>query len=350
MTGPLVSVVIPTKNRCDLIGETLQSVAAQSFREWECIVVDDGSTDQTAEVVSSFTESDGRFKYIINESGRSGAPVARNIGFKNGIGKYVLFLDSDDLIAVECLEERVRLCEGEDLDFAACLGEIFQKEIGDVGLLVNVWTRENELDRQVKMECIMITAACLWRRSFLEENGIMWDEELVRDQDADFVLRGLCHQPAFRLSWNVDFFWREHGSSRVSSNEDAIRKLASRWRYCTKAEKLLEEKGLMSERRSQLLAFLYFNLTTDYLTLTRRAEARKAWKESCRLGAHPARMRWIYLAGRLLTRFPGCRKAGISFIRRLLLFDFKGSDQIYLTRRILSPRKHQSGDAFYGGK
>jgi glycosyltransferase involved in cell wall biosynthesis len=91
---PFFSVVIPTYNRADLIGLTLDSVLAQEFGEFEILVVDDGSKDHTAEVVRAYT--DPRLHYLPKENAERGA--ARNYGLARARGEYVLFLDSDDLL------------------------------------------------------------------------------------------------------------------------------------------------------------------------------------------------------------------------------------------------------------
>ncbi len=89
---PFFSIVIPTYNRASLIGATLQSVLEQEFSEWELLVVDDGSTDNTATVVAQFTDS--RIHYLPKANAERGA--ARNYGVARAVGEYVLFLDSDD--------------------------------------------------------------------------------------------------------------------------------------------------------------------------------------------------------------------------------------------------------------
>lgn len=92
---PQVTVVIPTFNRADLIGQTLQSVAAQTFPDWECVVVDDGSTDNTRQVVESFAARDPRFRYAWQEN--ASAAAARNRGVELATGEFIAFVDSDDL-------------------------------------------------------------------------------------------------------------------------------------------------------------------------------------------------------------------------------------------------------------
>lgn len=99
---PLVSIIIPTFNRAHLIGETLDSVLAQTYQNWECIVVDDGSTDDTDEIMAGYVGNDARFQYYHRPSNQlKGAPVCRNIGLENATGDYIIFFDSDDLMTSE---------------------------------------------------------------------------------------------------------------------------------------------------------------------------------------------------------------------------------------------------------
>jgi glycosyltransferase involved in cell wall biosynthesis len=106
--NPLVSIIIPTYNRAHLIGETLDSVLAQTYTNWECIVVDDGSKDGTDEVIERYVAKDTRFKYYHRPADRlKGANACRNIGLENCTGSYVVFFDSDDLMTPDHLEVKV---------------------------------------------------------------------------------------------------------------------------------------------------------------------------------------------------------------------------------------------------
>ena len=91
---PYFSVIIPTYNRAHIITRALQSVKGQSFTSWECIVVDDGSTDNTEAAIKQWMAQDKRFRYIRQQNAERS--VARNNGIKNACGKYICFLDSDD--------------------------------------------------------------------------------------------------------------------------------------------------------------------------------------------------------------------------------------------------------------
>ena len=90
---PFFSIVIPTYNRADVIGVTIQSVLTQQFHDFEILIIDDGSTDNTAQVVAKFT--DNRIRYHKKPNTERGA--ARNTGIKMAQGQYITFIDSDDL-------------------------------------------------------------------------------------------------------------------------------------------------------------------------------------------------------------------------------------------------------------
>ncbi len=92
---PIVSVIIPAYNAGEFIDETLQSVASQSIREIEVLIIDDGSTDNLKNIVMKYTESDYRFKYIHQDN--KGVSCARNNGFRQSKGQYIAFLDADDI-------------------------------------------------------------------------------------------------------------------------------------------------------------------------------------------------------------------------------------------------------------
>src|SRR5690554_6195096 len=98
--SPFFSIVIPTYNRAEIIGETIQSVINQSFSDFELLIVDDGGTDETDKVVATFP--DKRITYFKKENAERGA--ARNFGANKSKGKYLNFLDSDDLLYPNHLE------------------------------------------------------------------------------------------------------------------------------------------------------------------------------------------------------------------------------------------------------
>lgn len=96
MTGPLVSIIIPAYNYARFLPQTLQNILEQKYSDWECIIVDDGSADDTAQVAAQFTAGDARFRYVHQHN--QGLSAARNTGIAHSKGTYIQFLDADDLL------------------------------------------------------------------------------------------------------------------------------------------------------------------------------------------------------------------------------------------------------------
>jgi glycosyltransferase involved in cell wall biosynthesis len=110
----LISVVIPVYNRADFVSLALQSVMAQTNKNWECIVVDDGSTDATKKVVGDYIKKDTRIRYLYKENGGQGS--ARNIGIRQARGKYIIPLDSDDILLSGMMTSLVGAAESGGFD------------------------------------------------------------------------------------------------------------------------------------------------------------------------------------------------------------------------------------------
>ena len=98
----MVSIIIPAYNDGEYLAETLDSVFAQTLQDWECIIVDDGSTDNTSAIAKEYCKKDSRYKYIPQEN--QGPSIARNNAIINSIGEYILPLDADDIIGSEYLQ------------------------------------------------------------------------------------------------------------------------------------------------------------------------------------------------------------------------------------------------------
>ena len=114
MSANLVSVIMPAYNAEKYIADSIRSVIAQTYSDWELIVVDDGSTDTTAAVVREFVSRDSRIKYIFQENGLPGK--ARNTGIANSSGPLIAFLDSDDLWIETKLERQTRVLAENNVD------------------------------------------------------------------------------------------------------------------------------------------------------------------------------------------------------------------------------------------
>jgi glycosyltransferase involved in cell wall biosynthesis len=209
---PLVSIIIPTFNRANLIGETLDSVLAQTYPHWECIIVDDGSTDHTDEVVGAYVQKDARFRYHHRpDSHKSGGNGARNFGFEMSKGDFLIFLDSDDVLSEKCISGRENRMQQEDADMYINTSGLFDERPGDNNYLWNeIRPTENINDlikRFLNTDMPWQTNGVLWNRSFFEQSG-GWDEELIAWQDWDLHVRALFQNPKIKMFKEVDNYVR----------------------------------------------------------------------------------------------------------------------------------------------
>ena len=117
MRDGLVSIITPTFNSANFIEETIKSVLSQTYPNWEMIIVDDCSGDDTEEIVSQYVREDTRIKYIRLEK-NSGAAVARNKAMREAEGEYMAFLDSDDIWTAEKLSEQLSFMQEHNVSFS----------------------------------------------------------------------------------------------------------------------------------------------------------------------------------------------------------------------------------------
>ncbi|WP_415375378.1 glycosyltransferase family 2 protein [Patiriisocius sp. Uisw_017] len=127
--NPLVSIIIPTYNRASLIIETLDSILLQTYKNWECIIVDDGSTDNTDEIISSYILKDSRFQYYHRPIERTkGGNACRNFGFEVSKGDYIQWFDSDDLMVSDHISTKINTFINNDCDFVVAQTANFNHE------------------------------------------------------------------------------------------------------------------------------------------------------------------------------------------------------------------------------
>jgi glycosyltransferase involved in cell wall biosynthesis len=185
---PLVSIIIPTYNRAHLIGETLDSVVAQTYENWECIIVDDGSSDTSDEVIGKYVKGDTRFKYYHRpEEHLQGGNGARNYGFKMSKGEYVNWFDSDDLMTPNKVDLNLKLFLKNSIDLVISSYSEFEG--------TNVYRKktnvksDSHLFRDLIQKKIKInTPSSFWKKSFLIGKNL-FDEKVLKGQELDFYSR-----------------------------------------------------------------------------------------------------------------------------------------------------------------
>lgn len=215
----LVSIVIPFYNSARFLRETIDSVLEQSYTNWECLLVDDGSTDESEAIIREYQQHDPRFCYIKRTLEPKGVSSARNTGIEQSKGEYLLFLDADDLLSRDCLQRRVHYIEQHpSLHFA-----VFQVETFGLYRQKMTFPYKNYLDAFTGFDFPWTVSSPLWKTDFLKSMG-GFNTDLIRFEDPEFHIRVLLKSPKFTVltESEPDLFYRQWKKSN-SEKSDAYK-------------------------------------------------------------------------------------------------------------------------------
>lgn len=202
---PLVSVMIPVYNNGATIAMALNSVLNQTFSNWECIIVNDGSTDNTKSLIESY--SDSRFK-IVNLEKNSGRPFARQKALEIASGKYLAFLDADDFYHPLKLEEQVNILEqNEDVEVVSCGDASYNVDFELITYrgVGNGVVEKFNIGKRLK--CAMRTA--MIRMDIAKQ--FSYDLRLKHAQDTNYLMR-LMHNKKYIVTPTVRYYYSEFSS------------------------------------------------------------------------------------------------------------------------------------------
>jgi len=260
---PLVSVIVASYNYARFIGQMLENLRAQTYHNWECVIVDDGSTDDTEAVVKSYAKLDPRIKFIRQSNQRQGA--ARNTGIENSTGTYIQFLDADDLIESKKLELQVAYLDlHPEVDITYSGARYFTEE--------NI--NERALSRQYSMwdggawmpeisgagkvllptllrNNIMVVNSPLVRRRVIDEVGL-FDVGLTPVEDWDYWIRCAAKGLSFQFQDVAESraLVRAH---EMSASKDQRRMLRATLLMRRKLQTLLVDRDLREQNQQRLV-------------------------------------------------------------------------------------------------
>ena len=217
----MISIVIPVYNVEQYIEKCLQSIINQNYRDFEVILVNDGTKDQSIEIAKNCLDcSDINWRVVNKENG--GLASARNAGLKESVGEYVTFIDSDDVITNDFLEVLIGLLK-EDCDFSFCdfrfvKSQEIQNDPNDKHYKL---TRDELLQSFLKRSIGFVVPSMLFRRGFLIENGLLFDENIRFSEDQLFIWNVIIHSTKSNYSFKkmYGYFVRESSIMTSSSYE-----------------------------------------------------------------------------------------------------------------------------------
>lgn len=290
----LASVVIPTYNRASLLTRAVRSVLGQTHRPLEVVVVDDGSDDETPQILEGLAREAAaqsvRFEH--RRTDRAGAPAARNVGARSSRGEFLQFLDSDD----ELLPKKISRCVAmlEEPHLAFCSTDYVERDVERADSDTRTYLRRRSSDpADHLLHNKLNTPAPLYRRSALAEVG-PWDESLDIWQDTDFTLRVLL--AGLEGAWIEEPLVVVHATRDSIMRQDLERVWPAMVRSIAAMERRAEDAGRLDARfraaAGRRLAAISRRLARAGLASASRAVHRAA------MGRMPSRLRWKYKAHR----------------------------------------------------
>ncbi|MEZ7493947.1 glycosyltransferase family 2 protein [Leeuwenhoekiella aequorea] len=245
MAHNLVSIIIPVFNRASFLEATLNSVKAQNYQNWECIVVDDHSTDDSWKILNTYQHEDSRFKVFKRPDARpKGANACRNFGFEQASGMYVNWFDSDDLMKPTFLQSKIDKHAGGNFDLV--LSKTIISTLGS-----NEYVNEHRTKLSSNLLEDFLTRKITWylpdpmfKKSFLIGH-ILFDENLLGGQDRDFFQRVLLNNPEMLVINDYLTTYLKHNDSISEKiyNQGNFKITQSRVRSLVSFIKQLESEG-----------------------------------------------------------------------------------------------------------
>jgi len=243
MNSPLVSIITPSYNRADVVRETADSILGQSYPHWEWMIVDDGSTDNSWEILQAIAKEDPRIHLLKRDREPKGACCCRNIGVLSCRGDYLLFLDTDDILAPSCLEQRVQAAmQHPDKDFLIFPMLMFRMKVDDMNVYWNINTDEDDLERFLSGDSICQGTGTFWKRESFMKTGL-WGEQLKLWQDVELHVRILLMGMTYVkcMDMHPDIYLRVSYVSISRTGFHSPEKIESRiWIMASTLEKMIE--------------------------------------------------------------------------------------------------------------
>jgi glycosyltransferase involved in cell wall biosynthesis len=305
-----VSVIIPCYNREHLLCATLDSLRAQTYPDWEAIVVDDHSQDNSAGVAQRYACLDSRIRAISRRGDRKGGNICRNQGLSFAQGDYVIFLDSDDLLSQTCLEHRIAAMDSApDCGFGVYQTELFTHVIGDRQVLWNAYTDSNDLHRFLSLDTVWITTGPIWRKQAVTQLG-GFDENALSFQDWAIHVRALIAGIKYFKEPVRDNFHRfqyDQANTIYAVAGSHPDHLKSHEELFAKTVHDLQLAGLLDRETRWRAAGMFWWLTTRWRAQSNAQAADRVWDKTANLGLCSRRQ---YLEGCLILRLYSIRGGG----------------------------------------
>lgn len=256
------SIIIPTYNRAHLIIDTIKSVQSQFFKDWECIVIDDGSEDNTKEVIESLIKDDARIRYIFQENAERS--VARNNGVKNALGEWICFLDSDDLFEKDHLNNFYIYIQNNKIETGLLFSGYKMKFENELVNQKNIEMKSNPSDYFFQYP-VNPSRVCLKKDIF---KTVKFREDAIIVEDMIFWLETALNYPIYQIKSN-SVVYCVHGNNSVNISNNSYSKML-RGLKNAKKDKPFIFKNISKKIYNSVIASIYFGISRTYIFKSKR--------------------------------------------------------------------------------
>jgi glycosyltransferase involved in cell wall biosynthesis len=314
----LVSVIIPVYNRATLIPETLDCVAEQTYRPIEVVVVDDGSTDGSAQAVRDWAGASAEDDLALNliEQANQGAPAARNQGLEAARGEFIQFLDSDDLLHEEKIAAQTAVFREEpDVDYVFSGWQVVAE---DGETVLKDWPEDFSAGRDELIDMLLFKIPG-FTLPLCTHNGLYhrrlcrrippWDVELLKMQERYYNLNMLLSGATVRYVPRVHAYHRMHGEGRITDHDrdpQYLRNARQTWR---KIQIRLEECDELTPERKALLGDVHYWIARPAYATGEKKLGRQLLREAASLAPILSYVWFKSIACRVLYGLLGVRAA-----------------------------------------
>jgi glycosyltransferase involved in cell wall biosynthesis len=293
--NPFFSIIIPTYNRGKLLPKAIESVLNQDCNDWELIVVDDGSTDNTKNIIEKLCENDQRIKYVYQDNQERSA--ARNKGIENSKGKYVCFLDSDDEYLPFHLATFQEEIKDKNLPRALFYSSliIFKNGI-DIGHPIGILNNNESIFDYLFTEGIYPCRVCI-ERSILDEFKFRLDSVLV--EDTILWLEIASKYPIFQIEKKTVLYY-QHEENSVNKKNNPCKRMLKGFKNLKKNNLEVYNK-ISSNLKSALYSDLYYGVAVSHIINSNRLSAIYYLLVSLLIDSRSKRKHKILLIFKLIT-------------------------------------------------
>lgn len=228
----MVSIIIPTYNSGDFISATLDSIKNQAYSDVEIIIINDGSTDNTDDIVTKWMTLYPTIKVVYKVQKNGGVSFARNSGLQLATGDYVMFCDSDDIMHPSMIKTFVETLDKYQVDTIACTFTHNQQE--NELLSISSPDRTDLKELFLFNNSMFTFCGFIYKRSILQKYGIMFSEDLKFGEDEEFTWKYLCHINEAMFIRTPFYYYRTNPASATQREKkyDRTQVIASVQRVC----------------------------------------------------------------------------------------------------------------------